>query len=93
MKRLLQFNNAYKTIKNYNTRTRHHRKLNIFDKESITKEHQKTAMKLSKPKKQPKIITRLQNKIKVYTESKAAYGILQLDPTRRHILSHRSLQH
>ena len=47
--------------------------------ESVSIEHPKTVTKLSKPIKQPKIITQQPNKIKVYTEWKAADCALQLN--------------
>ena len=47
--------------------------------ESVSIEHPNTVTKLSRPIKQPKIITQQPNKIKVYTESKAADCALQLD--------------
>ena len=70
LKLLLICFKAYSTIKNnYSTYT--------------AIKHRKTVTKLSKPIKQPIIITQQPNKIKVYTESKAADGMLQL----RHILT------
>ena len=50
-------------------------KLNIFDIESVTTEHPKNITKLSKPK----IITKQQNRIKIYADSKAVNRTLQLD--------------
>ena len=41
---------TYKTIKNNYTRTENHRKSNVFYIESVTIEHSKTVIKLSKPK-------------------------------------------
>ena len=70
LKLLLICFKAYSTIKNnYSTKT--------------AIKHPKTVTKLSKPIKQPIIITQQPNKIKVYTESKAADRMLQL----RHILT------
>lgn len=57
-------------------------KLNIFDIESVTTEHPKNITKLSKPK----LITKQQNKIKIYAESNAADRTLQLDIIKSHIL-------
>ena len=58
---------------------------NKFDIESVTIGHPKTVTKLSKPIKQPKIITQQPNKIKLYTESK-------LDLIKRHFLSKKCSQ-
>ena len=57
-------------------------KLNIFDIESVTTEHPKNITKLSKPK----LITKQQNKIKIYAESNATDRTLQLDIIKSHIL-------
>ena len=65
-------------------------KPNVFDIESITIEHRKTATKLWKPIKQPKIITQQSSKIKVFINSKAADPTLQLNVIKRHILIKKS---
>ena len=55
-------------------------------------EHPKTVTKLSKPIKQPKIISQQLNKRKSHTESKTADHMLHLDLIKRHILPKKCSQ-
>ena len=54
--------------------------------EIVNTEHSNTAPNLSKPIKEPKIITLQSEKIKTYTEPTAADRMLQLDIIKKHYL-------
>ena len=54
--------------------------------EIVNTEHSNTASNLSKPIKEPKIITRQPEKTKIYTEPTAADRMLQLDIIKKHYL-------
>ena len=69
MKDLSGIKSVIKTIKQSNIITQELKtveKLNIFDIKSITAEHLKTAITLSKSPNEPKIITQQPRKIKIY---------------------------
>ena len=57
-----------------------------------TIEHRKTATNLSKPIKNPKFITQQPTRTKVYTVSKAADRMLQLDVMKRRSFPKKWLQ-
>ena len=77
----------YKIIKYDYWKTRNCKKPNIFEIESVIKEHLKSAIELWKAIKQPAIITKKPKKIKVSTDSRAADQTLQEHLIKRHTYS------